>query len=133
MSTVSTAVTYAPLTPTETRAGLRAVARVLDVTRDRVRYEAAPDDLADVFGRAAVLRECLGSADQFRDQFRDTLQDLADRHPAFETVLVEFETLISHPAAASQPRSRGDTLYARASRPRTSAEDEMWTDLGGGD
>ncbi|OWK36814.1 hypothetical protein [Fimbriiglobus ruber] len=133
MSTVSTAVTYAPLTPTETRAGLRAVARVLDVTRDRVRYEATPDDLADVFGRAAVLRECLGSADQFREHFRVTLQDLADRHHAFEAVLSEFDTLISHPAAASRPRARGETLYARVSRSQSTDEDEMWTDLGGGD
>ena len=93
----------APLTEAETRAGLWAIRRVLDLARHAV---ADRDDLDDVLGPAG-----------FPDDFRGTLAELADRHDGFAPVLAEFDRLT------------GRSLRRRA----FDVDDDPWRDCGEGD
>ena len=101
------------LTEVETRAGLRAVCRVLDVVGQQARRNRPAGELADVLSAARTLPEMLAEPDEFRVRFRPALQRLADRHRDFAPVLNEFD------------RSTG----VRRCRP---AEDDLWFDCGGG-
>lgn len=78
------------LTPIESRAGLDAVGRVLDLARDQAR-SADPADMADILATAGQLPPLLAEPGEFRSRFRPTLQRLARRHPEFAPVLSEFD------------------------------------------
>ena len=100
------------LTEVETRAGLRAVCRVLDVVGQQARRHRSADELADMLTAARTLPEMLAEPDEFRVRFRPALQRLADRSRDFAPVLNEFD------------RSTGVR--------RCRAEDDPWFDCGGG-
>jgi hypothetical protein len=100
------------LSETETRAGLRAVGRVLQLAGEHARRSDRPDKLADVLSAARGLPELLAEPDEFRVRFRPALQKLVDRHREFAAVLSEFD------------RATG----VRRCRP---PEDDLWFDCGG--
>lgn len=104
-----------PLSPTESRAGLEAVGRVLGVAREQTRH-AAPHELADILESAGQLPTLLAEPAVFRDRFRPTLLHLARRHPEFVPVLSEF-----------------DNQTSTRRRRRTTPADELWIDCGEGD
>lgn len=101
------------LSETETRAGLRAVGRVLQLAGEHARHADRTDRLADALSAARSLPELIAEPDEFRVRFRPALQRLVDRHREFAPVLSEFD------------RSTG----VRRCRP---PEDDLWFDCGGG-
>jgi hypothetical protein len=104
----------APLSEAETRAGLWAIRRVLDLARHAA---ADLDDLDDVLAAAGALPEHMLRPAGFPDRFRGTLEGLADRHTGFAPVLAEFDRL------TGRPRRR------RAFDP----DDDPWRDCGAAD
>ena len=103
----------APLTEAETRAGLWAIRRVLDLAR-----AADPADLDDVLVAAAGLPEHMLRPAGFPDQFRDTLDGLASRHGDFAPVLAEFDRLTGRHGRKGWPRA---------------PDDDPWRDCGAAD
>jgi hypothetical protein len=87
----------APLSETETRAGLWAIRRVLDLARSTAAERSNPADLEDVLATAAGLPEHMLRPAGFPDEFRGTLEELAHRHDAFAAVLAEFDRLTGRP------------------------------------
>lgn len=99
------------LSESETRAGLRAVGRVMHLAGEQARGRTGPDQLADVLSAARTLPELLAEPDEFRSRFRPTLQQIARRNREFACVLAEFD------------RSTGTR--------RCPVEDDLWIDCGG--
>jgi hypothetical protein len=109
----------APLSETETRAGLWAIRRVLSLARDAASDWAAPKDLADMLSSAEALPAAMLRQAEFPHQFRDTLEGLAHRHDTFAPVLDEFDRLTG----------RRPTRRLRAFDP----DDDPWRDCGAAD
>lgn len=107
------------LSERETRAGLRAMGRVLEVSRDEVRRSVPIDNLAGILDSTAKMSEMLTRPEMFREQFRPTLERLADEHHEFSAVLTEFDR-------ATRPGQR------RRRMAMTSLED-LWIDCAAGD
>jgi hypothetical protein len=105
-----------PLTEAETRAGLWAIRRVLDLARHAA-GQADPADLADVLAAAGDLPDLMLRPAGFPDRFRTTLEGLACRHEGYAPVLAEFDRL---------------TGRVRRRRPRH-PDDDPWRDCGAGD
>lgn len=98
------------LTESESRAGLRAVSRVLCLAGEQA-YRHDDEKLAEVLSTARQLPELIAEPDEFRARFRPTLQRLVACHREFASVLSEFD------------RSTGTR--------RCPVEDDMWVDCGG--
>ena len=103
----------APLTDAETRAGLWAIRRVLDLARS-----ADPADLDDILVAAGTLPDDLLRPAGFPGHFRDTLAGLASRHHDFDPVLAEFDRLTGRNGRKGWPRD---------------PDDDPWRDCGAAD
>jgi|SRR5579883_1654420 len=110
--------TPALLTEAETRAGLWAIRRVLDLARHAAADRASAADLTDVLAAAEALPALMLRPAGFPDRFRGTLEGLAGRHPAYAPVLAEF-----------------DRLTGRRRKParRHHPDDDPWRDCGASD
>jgi hypothetical protein len=110
-----------PLTEAQTRAGLWAIRRVLDVARHAATDPDTPSDaeeLAEVLACVEDLPAQMLRPVGFPDRFRGTLEDLAQRNTAFAPVLDEFDRL------TNRHRKRVKAF---------SLEDDPWRDCGCGD
>jgi hypothetical protein len=106
----------APLTEAETRAGLWAIRRVLDLAR-----AADPAEIDDVLAAAGCLPEHMLRPAGFPGHFRDTLAGLASRHHDFDPVLAEFDRLTGR-----------NGRNGRKGWPRD-LDDDPWRDCGAAD
>lgn len=105
------------LSEAETRAGLWAIRRVLDLARHAAAGRAAHDDLADVLAAAGTLPDLMLRPVGFPDRFRGALERLARRHDTFAPVVAEFDRLTGR-----VPR-----------RLRRHPDDDPWRDCGAAD
>jgi hypothetical protein len=103
----------APLTEAETRAGLWAIRRVLDLAR-----HADRDELDDILAAAGSLPDHMLQPAEFPGRFRGTLEELANRYHEYATVLAEFDRLNGRSGRKVWPRD---------------IDDDPWRDCGAAD